>query len=69
MSWLVSTVTASTMIAQFQYGDKVRCHKLLVEIPGRDVLFPTLHVKTSTTEGTVENSVGLSDSCRCRQYL
>jgi|HubBroStandDraft_5_1064220.scaffolds.fasta_scaffold636034_1 hypothetical protein len=26
MSWLVPTVTASIMIAQFFFGDKVRCH-------------------------------------------
>jgi hypothetical protein len=31
-SWLVPTVTASTMIADLELADKVRCHIGLVEI-------------------------------------
>ncbi len=37
MSWLLPTVTASTMIADFIYGHKVRCHMGVVEIVGRNI--------------------------------
>jgi hypothetical protein len=30
-SWLVPTVTASTIIAQLRWGRKVRCHNMGVE--------------------------------------
>jgi len=33
-SWLVPTVTASTMIADLELADKVGCHNGLVEILG-----------------------------------
>ena len=31
MSWVHPTVTASTMIARFNFGRKVRCHNIAVE--------------------------------------
>jgi len=34
MIWLVPTVTASTMIAELDFGRKVRCHKGAVEKVG-----------------------------------
>jgi hypothetical protein len=44
------TVTASTMIAQFDGWHKVRCHKGVVEIFGR-CLFPQSHPFAENAKG------------------